>query len=133
MRLLKNSTAVEIREFLRKTQPNYVWALWHNLHVERKLIRMRYSSFCSYFRTLERLGLVLRSKSTKTEKRPGDTAYHGRLKPHYPRAYYVLNSHKLNSSAWLAPQRALHPETFLLTHRLKGRPPGSLNKPKETA
>lgn len=125
----KTTTGIAIRELLRKTQPNYVYALWHNLCMEKKLTCMRYASFCSYFKTLERLGLVIRSKPPKVE--PPVPLY--RKKYHFkstPRAWYTLNFEKLSSPEWRYPQRALRPQIFLLTHRPKGRPPGSRNKPK---
>lgn len=126
----KNSTAVEIREFLRKTQPNYVWATWHHLRFEAKVTRMRYSSFMSYFRTLEKLQLIVRTSPPRTQ--PSIPTYRrtGRLKS-VPRVWFVLNLKNLNSEAWRHPERSLHPETFLLTHRPRGRPPGSPNKKKK--
>ena len=125
------STAVEIREHLKKHGPDYPWHIWHVLHVETHRTQMRYSSFMSYFRTLERLQLVVRTSPPATQPKTPPYVRTGRLKS-VPRVWFALNLKKLNSPEWMAPQRSLHPGTFRLTHRPKGRPPGSPNKPKKT-
>ena len=126
----KNSTAIEVREFLRKTQPNFPFQVWRELKRASK-IHSRYQSFMVYWRCLERLNLIQRvpSPKSKTEKKPGDTVYFGRLKPHYPRTYFVLNSQKLQDPSWLSPQRYLFPLNFkLLSNRGPGRPVGNKNR-----
>jgi hypothetical protein len=127
----KISTATQIRDLLKARGSAYVWQLWHILRFERKATRMRYASFVSYFKTLERLGLVLRVDPPKTQPPIPKYRRTGRLKS-VPRVWFALNPRKVNSSEWTAPERSLYPETFKVTGRPRGRPPGSKNKPKKT-
>jgi hypothetical protein len=125
----KISTAIAIREFLKKFGRGYPWQIWHFLHIETKMSQMSYASFCSYFKVLEKLNLVVRTDPPKTQPPIPKYRRTGRLKS-LPRVWFTVNPEKLNSSAWTTPQRSLHPEVFKLTHRLRGRPAGSRNKPK---
>lgn len=130
MKKPKVSTAIMIRDELKKTQPNYIWALWHRLHIERKLTRMKYASFCSYFKVLEKLGLVLRVDPPKTEPPiPKYRRLYGFKSA--VRKWYKVNPAKMNSSQWMAPERALYPKIFKVSGRRTGRPAGSKNKPKK--
>lgn len=133
--MLKNpkiSTATRIRELLKERGSGYVWQLWHILRFERKVTRMRYTSFLSYFKILERLGLVLRTTPPKQE--PPIPKY--RRVHHFksvPRAWYKLNPEKVNSPEWRHPERALYPHVFRVSGRSIGRPAGSKNRRKRTS
>jgi hypothetical protein len=128
----KISTAIAIREFLKKFGRGYPWQIWHFLHIETKTSQMSYASFISYFKTLERLGLVLRVDPPRVQPPTPPYRKAGHLKSQ-PRVWFTLNQRKVDSEEWRHPQRSLHPRTFRLTHRPKGRPPGSRNKPKKAA
>jgi len=126
------STAIEIRNYLEKHGLDYPWHVWHVLHIEKKVTAMRYTSFCSYFKTLERLGLVLRTTPPKQE--PQIPKY--RRVHHFksvPRAWYKLNPEKVNSPEWRHPERALYPHVFRVSGRPIGRPAGSKNRRKRTS
>jgi hypothetical protein len=78
------------------------------------------------------LSLVVRVKAPRIE--PSATKYQ---KFHnfksLPRAWFSLNSRRVDSDAWLNPQRTLYPTFFKVTGKPRGRPPGSpnrKNKPK---
>lgn len=125
----KTTTAIAVRDYLQKFGSGYPWQIWHYLHIELRQTKMRYTSFCSYFKTLEKLKLVIRSKPPKGE--PPISKYQKRygLKPN-PRVWFMLNSSKLDSEEWAAPQRFLYCEIFRLTGKPRGRPAGSRSKPK---
>lgn len=124
----KPKTAIAIQEHLKKG-PDYRWRIWHTLR-EQKLTKMRFNSFLSYFRTLELLGLIVR---TSSKELPTPKYKKGHLTSIHRATYFALNKKNLNSEAWLHPERSLHPGTFELTGRGRGRPVGSRNKSKRAS
>jgi len=129
----KISTAIRVRDFLQESGPCHRYFIWQQLHVQRKLTRMRFNSFTSYFRTLERLGLVVRvrppTQSTEKAKQP-TSKYKMILTSVRKPKLFRANARKLDSPDWNSPQRALYPNIFRPTGRRRGRPEGSKNKPK---
>jgi hypothetical protein len=131
LKLQKTPTAIAIREFLKKFGRGYPWQIWHFLHIETKTSQMSYTSFLSYFKVLEKLNLVVRTDPPKTQPPIPKYRRTGRLKS-VPRVWFALNAKSLNSEDWRHPERSLHPQTFRVTGKSRGRPAGSKGKRKKT-
>lgn len=126
----KPTTAVQIREHLRRHGPDYRWHIWHVIHIEQKLSKMKFHSFIAYFKVLLRLNLVLRT-SPRAVIKPKVTKYRKGLLTQIPHPiWFKLNPQKLNSEFWDHPLKSLYPHLFKFSGRGPGRPAGSKNRRK---